>query len=398
MPFGLCAKPSQKDWSSLHHPASYYKSKQALDIADKLVLLQRQSGGWSKRINPGEIENSLELAKILASEQALETLYDHHHTAEYNHSVSTFDDRTTSNQIRFLLRIAASSGIAKYLDSAKKGLEFVLQAQHSSGGWPQNYPNTSDYGGLLTFNDNATVGVMRALKEAYLTHAQLLSPDLAKRCQDAFYNGIKFILKSQLELHGKLTGWAQQYNHDLQPAQARSYEKPAIASYETVEIVKLLIEEKAPSGQIKASITGAIQWLHEVNIHGFRISKIYHKNFEGRETLNIKENPRQNRTKLLSYQKKGYDKVLLQDNTEKWLWARFYDLNTMQPVFFDWDEKAYASLNELSYERRVGYLWYGQWAKTLLTRIWPKWQRQHGRDNSTEPALKADQTTGNLNH
>ena len=40
------------------------------------------------------------------------------------------------------------------------------------------------------------------------------------------------------------------------------------------------------------------------------------------------------------------------------LWARFYDVATMRPIFGDRDRTIHTDVNELSPERRAGYAWY----------------------------------------
>jgi PelA/Pel-15E family pectate lyase len=41
------------------------------------------------------------------------------------------------------------------------------------------------------------------------------------------------------------------------------------------------------------------------------------------------------------------------------IWARFYDLTEMKPIFGDRDKTIHDDVNDLSAERRNGYSWFG---------------------------------------
>jgi PelA/Pel-15E family pectate lyase len=60
------------------------------------------------------------------------------------------------------------------------------------------------------------------------------------------------------------------------------------------------------------------------------------------------------------------------------LWARFYDIDTNQPIFADRDGVAKHDLADIGYERRNGYAWLGYWPQKLLDQEYPAWKKQRG--------------------
>jgi len=56
------------------------------------------------------------------------------------------------------------------------------------------------------------------------------------------------------------------------------------------------------------------------------------------------------------------------------LWARFYEIGTNKPLFADRDGVAKYDLEDIGYERRNGYAWYGTWPAKLLSDEYPAWK------------------------
>ncbi|HOU31300.1 MAG TPA: pectate lyase, partial [Bacteroidales bacterium] len=61
--------------------------------------------------------------------------------------------------------------VATYLEKPElkeafnKGLLFILDSQYKNGGWPMFWPLRKGYYSHITFNDNATVNILRLLKD-----------------------------------------------------------------------------------------------------------------------------------------------------------------------------------------------------------------------------------------
>ena len=69
----------------------------------------------------------------------------------------------------------------------------------------------------------------------------------------------------------------------------------------------------------------------------------------------------------------GFDKVVIKDPNASPMWARFYDMETGQPIFCSRDGIPRQTLVEISHERRNGYSWLGLYARQLLDRDFPAW-------------------------
>ena len=73
------------------------------------------------------------------------------------------------------------------------------------------------------------------------------------------------------------------------------------------------------------------------------------------------------------------DVKIVADSSAPPIWARFHDLNTMQPLFAGRDGVVKHSLAEIEQERRTGYAWYGDWGMKVL-REYPKWRQRLERE------------------
>lgn len=61
------------------------------------------------------------------------------------------------------------------------------------------------------------------------------------------------------------------------------------------------------------------------------------------------------------------------------IWARFYDLKTNQPILGDRDNSVHTKVSDISFERRNGYGWYGNWPQKLVEKEYPKWLETVGK-------------------
>ena len=178
--------------------------------------------------------------------------------------------------------------------------------------------------------------------------------DEARRQQaaDAINRGLRVILDTQVEVDGELTVWCAQYDPvTLRPAKARSYELISLSGSESVGIVNYLMEIDNPSPEVITAVKSAVAWFDKVKITDVRIVDV-------------------DRPEL----SEGYDQVIGFDPTgESLLWARFYEIGTNYPMFVDREGTVHAAFSELPYERRINYLWLGDWAQNLLEKDYPNW-------------------------
>ena len=313
--------------------------------ADNMLLFQRGSGGWSKQFKGKafkydttfSVEDRVEIKKEVEKDDA------------------NIDNMSTTKEIRYLAKAYKSTNNRAYLTGVEKGVQYLLNAQYKNGGWPQYYPLKNFYRAQVTFNDKAVINVMKVLQDVALKQNDLeIVPDKYNApAAKAVAAGIDCILKTQIKSNGKLTGWCQQYDEvTLQPAKARAYELPSIASAESVTIVQFLMSQPNPSEQIKTAVKAAVEWLEVVKIKGYKVMEV-----------------------PTPGSKKGYDRQLVADSTST-IWARYYEIDTNKPFFCDRDGVVKYRYAELDYERRNGYAWYGTWAQNLLDKNYPAWLKK----------------------
>ena len=72
-------------------------------------------------------------------------------------------------------------------------------------------------------------------------------------------------------------GWAQHYNHQMQPTWARKFEPPAISGDETQETIEtlLLIAVATNKRKYLEPILEAIQWLTESTLSDGKLARYY---------------------------------------------------------------------------------------------------------------------------
>ncbi|QDH71648.1 pectate lyase [Lysobacter alkalisoli] len=331
----------------------------ALDdpVAENMLLMQTASGGWPKHHRGRNVD--------------YERRYDASEVAELRdparHDDATLDNDATTTEIRYLIGVWHRTGQTRYLDAAGRGVEYLLAAQYANGGWPQFHPDRSGYRRHITFNDDAMVQAIALLQDVAEGRGDfaVLQGRYGVRALEAVQRGIDCILATQVVLDGVPTIWAQQYHADtLQPAHARAYELPSLSTSESVGILRLLMRQPDPSPRIRQAIVTATQWLQAHRLPDLALRRI--------------DDPAQ---------ETGRDVIVVKQPGAS-LWARYYDLETQQPLFADRDGLPRTTLAEVSNERRTGYAWYGTWPEPLLRKALPRWQAANPEGSGMEGLQK----------
>ncbi len=317
---------------------AFFKTPEAVRIADNVLLYQQVTGGWPKNIYmPAELSQQ-ELKDVLAAKNDV--------------NESTIDNTATTTEICYLSRIYLATNTTKYRDAAIEGIHYLLKAQYENGGWPQFWPRPKPYYTHITYNDNAMVNVMELLREVSQKKApySYISDSLATSARNAFDKGIDCILKTQVKINGKLTVWCAQHDeHTLLPAKARAYELPSLSGQESDDIVLLLMSLPHPSKAVIEAVESAIVWFKASKIEG--LQKEYFTNSEGKKDF----------------------RMVSCTNCEP-LWARFYTLEDNRPFFSDRDGVKKYNISEIGYERRNGYSWYNNSGLKVL-KYYDKWKK-----------------------
>jgi len=320
----------------------WYETDEAARIADQVVLYQKDNGGWEKNLDMTRMLTLGEREKLVREKSSIET---------------TIDNRTTYTQIAFLAKVITGSlrkttpptNFPKHKEAFFKGLDFLLSMQYENGGFPQFFPLQNNYSRYITFNDNAMIGALKVLREIAKRKEYYLFVDEERRrkAEKAVEKAIPLILKLQVEINGKKTVWATQYNEKtLKPADARKFEPASLTAGESVGIVRFLMLDSKPNQEIIDSIEAAITWYKSNKLSGIRWEKV-----------------------------KGENTVVKDKNAPP-IWARFYEFETMKPIFIGRDAVIHYDVMEIEAERRNGYAWYVSEPNELIEKDYPKWKKK----------------------
>jgi PelA/Pel-15E family pectate lyase len=319
-----------------------YEQTQIKEIADNILLYQRDNGGWPKNYDMQAILTNEQKSKVIEAKSVPYT---------------TFDNCTTYSHIKYLAKAYQLTKVERYRDAALRGIDFVFSAQYPNGGWPQYFPLESKYSRHITFNDDVMVGIMEMLKDMIDNKPYYSFVDSARRqkAKFAFEKGLDCILKCQINDNGKLTAWCQQHDEiTLRPAWARAYEPPSICNREGTGVVLFLMSIDKPSKEVINSVQSAVKWFEDSKIVGIRV-----------EEFNTP--PFQTPLRLLTT-----DRRVVEDQNVPPIWARFYELGTHRPLFSNRQSQLLYSMAEVDRERRA-YGWYTYDPQKVLDQ-YPAWQ------------------------
>jgi pectinesterase len=335
MTISLTAQVKDKSWKQIteSHDEKWYASEEAAQIAENVLLYQRNIGGWPKNIQmqqPLSAENKNKLVALQSEPKDC-----------------TIDNGATCQELLFLSKVYKQNPDIRYKKAFLKGLDYLLAAQYNNGGWPQFYPLIKGYYTHITYNDDAMVNVLELFKELKnKSNVYSINPpaETLEKIDYAFNKGINCILKTQYKRKGELTSWCAQYaENTLLPAKARAYELPSLSGKESAKIVLLLMSIENPSQDIIDAVDAAVRWFEKTKITRVKIETVI-------------DEATQKKNKL----------VVSSPNSEEPLWARFMELETDVPFFCDRDGIKKASLAEIGFERRNGYAWYTNEPKEVL--------------------------------
>ena len=324
------AAASPKDY--LDKPAAWFAANEAQQIAANILSYQSDLGGWPKNKNTTE--------PYQGDRQDLKP---------------TYDNRATTDELRFLARIYTTTNNPVYQTAFDLGLDYIFQGQYPNGGWPQFHPPGNGYHRHITFNDDAMVRLLEFVREVATTENYAFVDDARRQAaMAAFDRGIAAILQCQIEVDDQLSAWCAQHDEiNFRPQSARTYELATLSGAESVGITRLLMSIDDPSAEIVQAIEASVAWFEQAKLMGIRV---------------VKEQDEKG--------PKGFNRVVVKDPQAPPLWARFYEIESNQPIFVDRDGVPKAALADIGYERRNGYAWYGKWPQQLLENEYPAWKKR----------------------
>lgn len=237
----------------------YYTA--AEKVAGAIIYAQHPSGGWNYVADfGGEAALKEWYATIGKNAWRLEEF-------QHYYGNATFDDVSTAEAAKFLLRLYVEKLDPKYRPALDKTIDFMLASQYPIGGWPQRFPlmhdhpykDHADYSSFITFNDDVAAENIDFLLMCY----QVLGE---ARVREPVIRAMNSFLVTQM---GKpQPGWALQYTAELIPAGARSYEPKSLHAPTTAENIQQLIKFYRMTGETKflARIPEALAWLESLTL------------------------------------------------------------------------------------------------------------------------------------
>ena len=396
--------------------AEWYGSEEAQKIADIVLSVQKNNGGWMKND---------QLHKLSDSElKALQAARSEH---------SCLDNTATTQEMRFLAKVWQKTNVEKYKESFTKALNMIFKAEKGCGGWSQYWPlqGGGSYWDYITFNDDLMTNVMRLLQEISAGRGDFtnIADEAAKQhCKDAVKRAIDVIIKCQVDDNGTKAAWCAQHDTlKFQPAVGRPHELPSISGSESASLLSYLMTIENPSEELQQTIHSAVAWLDAHKIDGKAVEDFTNANGEkdrrvinkagsavwgrfiqlggetGRKTYESFFNMLRTRGKSRSYTSGGKTYTY----TEYEIASKSYDPEKeYQPIFAIYDDKLQhlyyrflytyedaedtidwkgcsvpTSLNAL---RRTNYQFMGSWPLNVIKNEYPAWKQRIESQNAAQ--------------
>ena len=292
--------------------ASWYGSAQSIRIADNLLVMQRNNGGWPRGTGQGGTNFPTNLEAMTNAERT-------HHTNNRHLIDSYFGRGITTNETRFMFRMYEATRDVRYRDSAMRGFNAILNAQYSNGGWPYYVTDRSLYRSAISFKDNAIPYIMVLLRDISNGTFSRISAADRTRAQRSFDNGLEAILNLQhwydsnarhlgrtWSSNARMGAWAaNNHNTTMEPRWARQFEPPSIGVWETVRVIEFLMTINNPNARVQRAVEAGVAFIAHTEIRGYTHPTV------------------------------SSNRVLQRSSGARDLWARFLCVQTLTPLFYD---------------------------------------------------------------
>ena len=403
--------------------AAWYGSTESQDVADIVLAVQKNTGGWMKNDQLHNLSTS-EYNKLINAR-------DEH---------SCFDNYATTQEMRFLAKVWQGCKVDKYRESFEDALLLILKAQKQVGGWSQYYPLSGggSYQDYITFNDDLMTNIMKILRDIYNNEGDfkdIVDETLRNKCKEAFDKGLECIIKCQVDDNGTPAAWCAQHDTiDYLPTEGRPHELPSISGYESASLLSFLMSVENPSEELQntdwlskhvyrenakiedytntqgeadrhiVDATNSDVWARFIQIGGESGEKIYNKFFQKLQKYN--------RSRSYTYNGKTYTFTEYQIATSSYDATKEY-----QPIYAIYDSN-YPHLyyrflynyedadsitiagslkvpTSLCAVRRTSYQFLGSWCYNTIHTEYPAWKQKIDAQNEAGEATlyELSQTT-----
>jgi len=137
----------------------------AKDAARALAWGQRATGGWDHRVDVAHLDRNAE-------------------RVARNGQRGTFDDAITQGALHFLISLDEEIDESWLTEAVELGFAFMMESQFSNGAWPQWYPLRGGYHDYYTFNDRTINDCIEVMLRGHRVYGKQAYLDSAKRGGD----------------------------------------------------------------------------------------------------------------------------------------------------------------------------------------------------------------------
>lgn len=205
-------------------------------IADNLLLMQRNNGGWPAHQNP---------FRKLSREERLQYLKDQ------NAKDASFLDYNIFPQIFYLSHVYLQTGDVRYRNAARKGLRLVIASQLYNGGWTLRAGREAPGGEDVRVDMAVTLDALQFLRQIAAGDMPYgyIPFDMRKQAADAVRKGDELLLRLQQADNSRLSLWASAYGlNSSQPVAAQGEVLAALNVPLSVRIIYYLMALQRPPG------------------------------------------------------------------------------------------------------------------------------------------------------
>ena len=151
--------------------------------------------------------------------------------------LGTIDNNATIQEMRLLAvrykETSNSTYKSAFKSSFNKAVNFLLDMQRSSGGFPQVWPKRGNYSDHITLNDNAMVRTMVTMMDIANSSSpfdsDIIDNATRTKMQAALDKAIDYLIRAQIINNGSPTVWCAQHDTiKFQPAVGRPHELPSV--------------------------------------------------------------------------------------------------------------------------------------------------------------------------
>ena len=295
-------------WAQINsQEPDWYTTPEARQIAENILYYQTTTGGWTSRV---------EMLDRSAYKQR--------------------EDWGFHRQLVFLGKMIAATADDRYKASFERGIDRLMQIQLPNGAWMEQCPYAVYYDTIVRYIDEGMTGYINILNEVAIGSPDyaFVAPALVERAQVAVNKGIDYMLKTQIIVQGQKTAWpAHPHKETYLPHTRSPYEVRGISGHEGVSVFEFLMKVANPCQEVMDAIDAAAAWYEANKFVGWKVEDV------------------------LDAAGGKIDRVLVEDPAST-IWARYYDVETVLPIFGGRDGITRHNLADVPLERRIKFDWY----------------------------------------